>query len=302
LNAWFGEEGATIRPTGSEREHEQAWQLGFKLKAYGYGEQLQDVPPIVSRQVNGNRIEYQRGDRAGAIAPLASRISHPALTEWYENKAAGIEQGFTINERPAGTASYLGNAFPRFSYAPLARSRILSESPFRASEDTPTERGGYSANWYETGSNSFDANEPLRVLLAVTGELHAQVTDGGQNIELVDRNGKGALSYSKLVAQDADGKKLAARMEASADGREIALVVDEAGARYPIVGILRKQKLGSALRWRLTGKGQQSAHGGRISILSLMRALFTSFLDQAPLGVQAAASTAVRRMMDVAGA
>src|SRR5204863_1288065 len=72
------------------------------------------------------------------------------------------------------------------------------------------------------------------VSLAVSGDLRAQSKNEGR-IELVDARGKGALSYSKLMAQDADGKKLSARMEASADGREIALLVEDAGARYPIV-------------------------------------------------------------------
>jgi hypothetical protein len=37
------------------------------------------------------------------------------------------------------------------------------------------------------------------------------------------------------VTVDADRQKLSARMEASADGREVALVVEEKNARYPIL-------------------------------------------------------------------
>ena len=71
--------------------------------------------------------------------------------------------------------------------------------------------------------------------LEVTGDLRAELKEEGQAIELVDARGKGALSYRKLIAVDAAGKQLAARMEARADGREIALVVNDQNATYPIV-------------------------------------------------------------------
>jgi hypothetical protein len=221
LKVWFDDHGMTVRPTLSEEKPGQAWSTVVRLTAYGYGKQLVDIPPIVSRMVKANRIEYER-----VSSNRQPPIRDPQLVEWYENRAEGVEQGFTINERPARTASYLGNAFARCSHGAL--------SPFRAPADTPTEGGGYSANVYEIGSMKFEANEPLRMLLAVTGDLHAQIRDEG-TIELVGKEGKGALSYDKLVAGDADGKKLAARMEASADGREIALVVEDAGAHYPIM-------------------------------------------------------------------
>ena len=33
------------------------WQLGFRLKALGYGSELADAPPIVRQTVEGNRID-----------------------------------------------------------------------------------------------------------------------------------------------------------------------------------------------------------------------------------------------------
>ncbi len=182
LNAWFDQDGVTVRPTLPEAKRDQAWSTALRLKACGYGDQPADVLPIVSREVKGNRIEYER---RGQKSEAGGQTADPKLVEWYENRAGGIEQGFTLNERP--------------------------------------ERSGGVA-----------PKEPLRLLLAVTGDLHARSSDEGK-IELVDGKGKGAISYSTLVATDADGKPLAARMEARAEGREIALVVEDAGARYPIV-------------------------------------------------------------------
>ena len=182
LQAWFGKAGMTVRPTVPVDQLAEAWQMEMQLKAYGYGRQLADVPPIVSADVKSTRIEYHR--RAGVSAiPQSETRTH--LIEWYENRAEGIEQGFTLSERPRR----VGDA---------------SES------------------------------KPLRVLLALSGDLRAELPEDGQSIVL-SRDGKPALSYSKLIAEDADGRKLASHMETSADGREIALVVDDAEARYPIV-------------------------------------------------------------------
>jgi hypothetical protein len=181
LRAWFGQDGLTVQPTVSEDKRDGGWTTTLHLKAWGYGNEPADVPPIISRKVKENRIEYER-----ASFNSQSETRNPKLVEWYENRAEGIEQGFTITERPG-------------------------------------RNGGVTPN------------EPLRVLLSISGNLRARAIDDGNKIELADDKGKGALSYSKLVAQDADGRKLAARMEVSGEGEEIGLVVEDADARYPIV-------------------------------------------------------------------
>ena len=213
LNAWFAEDGVTVRPTVSEEERGRSWHMDMRLKAYGYGNELVAAPPIVSHHVKDNRIEYERADcqlpiancRFERAAIERSAFGSPqtttndlsifqseignrqsAITEWYENRAEGIEQGFTIGARPE-------------------RKVVVG------------------------------TDEPLRLVVSLKGDLQAQAKDEGRAIELTDGQGKRALSYSKLTAQDADGKQLATQMEVSTDGREITLVVEDAGARYPIV-------------------------------------------------------------------
>jgi hypothetical protein len=198
LNAWFADDGMTVRPTVTEEKRKSSWHLDMRLKAYGYGNDLMAAPPIVSHHVKDNRIEYERGDAFGLqgadFGLVKSRLSldpqsairNPRLVEWYENGPAGIEQGFTIGSRP----------------------------------DRNTAVG---------------TDEPLRLVVSLTGDLRAQVKSGGQAIQLKDGRGKPALIYGKLTAMDATGKQLAAHMEASAGGSEIALVVDDRGASYPIV-------------------------------------------------------------------
>ena len=63
--------------------------VGVRLMGYGYGGQLQK-PASVRPVATGNRVEYRRGN----------------LTEWYVNTPQGLEQGFTLAQRPvAGAAS-----------------------------------------------------------------------------------------------------------------------------------------------------------------------------------------------------
>jgi len=57
------------------------WQLSFL--GYGYGDALTTSGVAVPR-ASANRVEYRRG----------------ILTEWYVNGPAGLEQGFTLNQRP----------------------------------------------------------------------------------------------------------------------------------------------------------------------------------------------------------
>ncbi|HEX3229901.1 MAG TPA: hypothetical protein VHQ95_13090, partial [Pyrinomonadaceae bacterium] len=71
LNAWFAEDGVTVRPTVAEEERARAWHLEMRLKAYGYGTDLVAAPPVISQHVKDNRIEYERaGDFKSQISNL----------------------------------------------------------------------------------------------------------------------------------------------------------------------------------------------------------------------------------------
>ena len=184
---WFGEDGLTVRPTGSEQP-ERAWRMDMRLQSYGYGKALAVAPPIVSRKTNENRIEYVRSNFKSTTSKLhsisQSTTRSPQLIEWYENGPSGIEQGFKIIDRP--------------------KRRGAADS------------------------------ESLRVSLSVAGDLCAKLKGDGKEIELIDKHGERALSYSNLVVKDADGRELVARMETNAEGREIVLVVEDQHASYPI--------------------------------------------------------------------
>jgi Fe-S cluster biogenesis protein NfuA len=69
-----GREARLVHPNGS---------VSFYLTGYGYGQRLRE-PALATLAGNGNRVEYRRAD----------------LTEWYVNGSQGLEQGFTLAQRP----------------------------------------------------------------------------------------------------------------------------------------------------------------------------------------------------------
>ncbi|HZI48175.1 MAG TPA: hypothetical protein VFD75_10300, partial [Pyrinomonadaceae bacterium] len=121
LNAWFNDAGVTIRRTLPDEGRAKSWQMRMKLSAYGYGGKLREVPPVISHKVKDNWIEYERDNGRLPIADCRFEASSglesqsllnlkneghdsslfqsaitnrkSAITEWYENRAAGIEQG-----------------------------------------------------------------------------------------------------------------------------------------------------------------------------------------------------------------
>ena len=80
LQATFTREGVRVE------SGKASW--GMELAAFGTSGKLQPVT-AVTPQANKNRVEYRRG----------------ALTEWYVNGPAGLEQGFTIARVPVGSAN-----------------------------------------------------------------------------------------------------------------------------------------------------------------------------------------------------
>ncbi len=81
LRATFLLDGVRVR---SSREGEADWEWSLQLERFGYEgvlETVENVAPVAG----GNRVEYRRA----------------ALTEWYVNDPAGLEQGFTVAAPPS---------------------------------------------------------------------------------------------------------------------------------------------------------------------------------------------------------
>ncbi len=61
----------------------QEWRLAVSLTGFGYEGDLRPLP-VAEPVAEKGRVEYRRGP----------------VTEWYENRPSGLEQGFTIAEPP----------------------------------------------------------------------------------------------------------------------------------------------------------------------------------------------------------
>lgn len=73
----------------------------------------------------------------------------------------------------------------------------------------------------------------VAVDLDVEGELYPELTAGERSVVLRDAAGRDRLRYGGLAAFDAEGRWLPCRM--ALHGNQIQLLVDDRGARYPLV-------------------------------------------------------------------
>src|SRR6202011_1408335 len=72
----------------------------------------------------------------------------------------------------------------------------------------------------------------LRLTMTASGKVKVAADKSGRAVELKSENGHPWLRYDHLVATDARGRELPARMEVL--GRQISLVVDDSAATYPV--------------------------------------------------------------------
>jgi hypothetical protein len=179
LRAYFDERGVAL----SDREMKE-WSLGLRVESVGRLDAPVPVVPTAPVLV-GEKIVYERGWGR----------------EWYENRAAGIEQLFEVRERPAGQG-------------------------------------------------------PLRVVLQAEGLRIASARADGVTFATDSRD---ALAFGKLAARDAEGRALGARMEWSGGG-ELALVVDDARAAYPVL----IDPLASLPAWAAEGNQADAFFGGSV--------------------------------------
>src|SRR5437660_1910178 len=126
-------------------------------------------------------------------------------------------------------------------------SRTVEKAP--SSELNPKEHTrasqGSITEWYLNNKDGIEqgftlqgppanrsAKLPLRLSMKVSGKVKVVAADSGGAVELRSENGQPWLRYHHLVATDARGHQLPAKIEVI--GREISLVVNDADAIYPV--------------------------------------------------------------------
>ena len=73
---------------------------------------------------------------------------------------------------------------------------------------------------------------PLEVHLAISGDVTVEVNDTGTSALLRSLDSLNSFKYSGLYTYDASGEELGARLQATSGG--LSIIVDDAGAQYPI--------------------------------------------------------------------
>ena len=82
LRIYFTEQGIQVHDRSAKDE---PLLVGMRLARYGRGDALRSFAPS-KPQHQGNRVTY----------------AHDDITEWYDNSSKGLEQGFTLRQRPKG--------------------------------------------------------------------------------------------------------------------------------------------------------------------------------------------------------
>jgi hypothetical protein len=70
--------------------HGETWRWGLELKAYGIGDSINPVEGSAKISAAEARLSYRWSDH---------------FEEWFRNDGRGLEQGWTLSERPAGAAN-----------------------------------------------------------------------------------------------------------------------------------------------------------------------------------------------------
>ena len=178
---------------------------------------------------------------------------HPAGGEQYQaqNRAQGLRVGFSpkgIHVVPRGSVEGLRMELSGIGYGDqLERvsDGLLEPSGERINYHRTTAAGAELTEWYVNSPRGVEqgftlpappsanqTGQPLVLELELSGGLEPTLEAGGGAIAFATPDGIAALRYSGLHAYDAGGHELTSWMEVRV--RSIALVVDDAKARYPV--------------------------------------------------------------------
>jgi hypothetical protein len=157
LRTHFREGGIDVVPRQSDDEA-ATWRLSWRTTRWGRANRSVDVARgSTEPSFEGERVTY----------------AHGGIDEWYENRREGLEQGFTLHERPAGdgplfvAGEFGGGLIPRHAGGDVERALERCEHSGDAI-DLVDERGALVLRY--GGLRVWDANEtPLRSRFELDG-------------------------------------------------------------------------------------------------------------------------------------
>ena len=181
----------------------------------------------------------QQGDASYAARPMAQPTSGAGF------HFAHAAQGWNARLETSGLTLSSSAGDWRFAMQllpPACKSDLEKPLPQATGNRVSFARSDVT-EWYVNGplglEQGFTAKanpcpgEALRIDIMLGGDLKARPAANG--LILSDARGETALHYSDLFAQDASGKRVAAKFALDAGGQQVALIVDDAAARYPII-------------------------------------------------------------------
>ena len=200
-----------------------------------------DAQFVISRTLGKEKASYHATPVAGGY-----RVDNPS-------------QRLNASFLPAGVAIKIGDVRWQLALNAYGYGSDLSAVPIvapQAESNRVEYRRGPLTEWYVNGPLGLqqgftltsrpgtESGKPLTLALALSGELKAEVDQGGSGLTLRREGGAAALQYRGLSAYDAAGRQLHAWLEnapVSLQNKQnaaetILLVrVDDAGAKYPLV-------------------------------------------------------------------
>ncbi|MCF7734010.1 MAG: immunoglobulin domain-containing protein [Akkermansiaceae bacterium] len=106
LRAWFSNDGVELASGIATPEGEEPWGLKVRLQAVG---RAAAMTPITPSGITGNDGRVEMHD------------SNVSVTQWFENRQEGLEQGFTLRQAPAvGTGGVVFSLGMEGNLRPLA--------------------------------------------------------------------------------------------------------------------------------------------------------------------------------------
>jgi phospholipase C len=193
---------------------------------------------IVPDQAAGVPIE-------GLTGGLQSQMREPAYVA--ENPGQGLAARFTAAGVTLGPGGRKAVWHSRLHLTGVGYGAHPARPPppaLFAAENRIELRRGALTEWYVNERRGLEqgftlrspparkTGGPLVLQMTVAGDLRPDGDRSGGLVSLVDRSRKPVLGYGELHAYDAAGRTVPARM--SANGKKLSLVVEDAGAAYPL--------------------------------------------------------------------
>lgn len=228
LRAWFSKDGVELASGIATPEEEEPWSVSLRVRDVGRGDQRQAVRGTDSA-MGGSRME---------AIDLATGV-----TQWFDNRPEGLEQGFTLDRRPGGDD---GDEVVIW----MAVEGTLRPEPLPAAEDGD----GGGIRFVDAKGQETVQYTHLRAWDATGRDLPAHMEVFGSDVALAvnDREAVYPVTIDPLFA-NVEARLTGGSFEGDSFGRSVALSGNLALVGAPGHDSLFATEAGSAYVFERTG-------------------------------------------------